>query len=113
MVVARRAAPVDVLRRLAGIEAAILPETLAGAGAAASVQAVDHIGGDASGLSTRRGSDAASVRLSPSARRIAVISPLACLFSTAINRSEPSIAGSHREWCVPRREPRTSAPCDA
>ena len=42
--------------------------------------------------STRRGSDAASVRLSPSARRIAVISLVSCLVSAAINRSASSIA---------------------
>ena len=50
MIVARRAAPVDVLRRLAGNEAAVLPETLARAGAPSSMQAVDHIGGDAGKL---------------------------------------------------------------
>ena len=50
MVVARRAAPVDALRRLAGNEAAILPEAFAGAGAAPAVQAVDHVGGDAAGF---------------------------------------------------------------
>src|SRR5215471_17717541 len=43
-------APVDALRRLAGDEAAILPEAFAGAGAAAAVQAVDHVGGDAAGF---------------------------------------------------------------
>ena len=41
MIVARRAPPVDVLRRLAGHEVAVLPEILAGAGAAAAVQAVN------------------------------------------------------------------------
>src|SRR6185437_7901866 len=57
MVVARGAAPVDALRRLAGDEAAILPETFAGAGAPPPVQAVDHIGGDAAGFKheTRQG----------------------------------------------------------
>src|SRR5450755_283263 len=47
MVVTRRAPPVDALRRLAGNEAAVLPEAFAGAGAPAAVQAVDHVGGDA------------------------------------------------------------------
>src|ERR1700710_1760385 len=47
MIVARRTAPVDILRRLAGIEAAVLPEASAGAGAPPAVQAVDHVGGDA------------------------------------------------------------------
>ena len=39
-----------------------------------------------------RGSDAASVRLSPSARRIATISLAPWLVSTAINQSASSIA---------------------
>ena len=46
IVVARRAAPVDAARLLAGDVAAELPEVLAGAGAPAAVQAVDHGGGD-------------------------------------------------------------------
>ncbi len=50
MVVTRRAAPVDILRRLAGHEAAVLPEIFAGAGAAPAMQAVDDVGGDAAGL---------------------------------------------------------------
>src|SRR5262245_35055293 len=50
MVVTRRAPPVDILRRLAGDEAAVLPKTLAGAGAPAAMQAVDDIGGDAAGF---------------------------------------------------------------
>src|SRR4029077_2779460 len=50
MVVARRAAPVDILRRLTRDEAAVLPETFAGAGAAAAVQAMDDVGGDAAGF---------------------------------------------------------------
>ncbi|WP_456683766.1 hypothetical protein [Bradyrhizobium sp. S3.14.4] len=50
MVVARRAAPVDVLRRLAGDEAAVLPEIFAGTGAAPSVQAMDDVGGDTAGF---------------------------------------------------------------
>src|ERR1019366_8895975 len=41
MIVARRAPPVDVLRRLARHEAAVLPEILAGSGAASSMQAVN------------------------------------------------------------------------
>src|SRR6185312_11707785 len=40
MVVARRTAPVDTLRGLAGMKAAVLPEILAGTGTAAAVQAV-------------------------------------------------------------------------
>src|SRR5689334_8755233 len=47
MIVARGAAPIDVLRRLAGHEAPILPEVLAGSGAAPAVQAVDHGRSDA------------------------------------------------------------------
>ena len=47
MIVARRAPPIDVVGRLARHEAAVLPEILAGAGAAAAVQAVDDGGGDA------------------------------------------------------------------
>ncbi len=50
MIVARRAAPVDVLRRLAGDEAAVLPKALAGAGAAPAMQAMDDVGGDAAGF---------------------------------------------------------------
>src|SRR5262249_2852392 len=41
MIVAGRAAPVDPRRRLAGDEAAVLPEILARAGAAAAVQPLD------------------------------------------------------------------------
>ena len=55
MIVARRAAPVDVLRRLAGDEAAILPEALAGAGAAPAMQAMDDVGGDAAGFEHETG----------------------------------------------------------
>ena len=47
MIVLRRAPPIDILRRLARDEAAILPEIFAGAGAAAAMQAVNHGGGDA------------------------------------------------------------------
>src|SRR5262249_39699479 len=50
MIVARRAAPVDVLRRLARDETAGLPEAFAGAGAAAGTQAVDDVGGDTAGF---------------------------------------------------------------
>src|SRR5206468_6388031 len=50
MVVARRATPVDAGGGLAGHEAAVLPEILACAGAAAAVQAVDDVGGDAAGF---------------------------------------------------------------
>jgi len=50
MVVARRAPPVDALRGLARYEAALLPKTLAGAGAAPSMDAMDDIGGDTAGL---------------------------------------------------------------
>src|ERR1700744_1136894 len=58
MIVAGRTAPVDALRRLARDEAAVLPKTFAGAGAAAAMQAVDDVGGDAAGLEheTRQGS---------------------------------------------------------
>jgi hypothetical protein len=41
---------VDILRRLAGDEAAVLPEIFAGAGAAAAVQAMDDVGSDATGF---------------------------------------------------------------
>src|SRR4051812_37083994 len=47
MIVTRRSPPVDALRRFAGNEAAILPETFARAGAPSPVKAVDDIGGDA------------------------------------------------------------------
>src|SRR5580698_53271 len=47
MIVARRTAPVDARCRLAGDEAAVLPEIFARPGAAAAVQAVDHGRGDA------------------------------------------------------------------
>ncbi len=47
MIVARGAAPVDARGGFARHEAAVLPEVLAGAGAAAAVQAVDHRRGDA------------------------------------------------------------------
>src|SRR6202021_1528247 len=50
MVVTRRTPPVDALRRLTRNEAAILPETFARAGAPPSMQAVNHVGGDAAGL---------------------------------------------------------------
>ena len=50
MVVARRSAPIDILRRLARDEAAVLPEILAGAGAPPSVQTVNHVGRDAASL---------------------------------------------------------------
>ena len=50
MIVPRRAPPVDAGGRLAGDEAAVLPEILAGPGAAAAVQAVDHGGRDAAGF---------------------------------------------------------------
>src|SRR5258708_10032820 len=57
MVVARRAPPVDALRRLARNEAAVLPKAFAGAGAPPSMQTVNYIGGDAAGLKhkTRQG----------------------------------------------------------
>ncbi len=55
MIVARRAPPVDVLRRLAGDEAAVLPEAFAGAGAAPAMQAVDDVGGDAAGFKHETG----------------------------------------------------------
>src|SRR5512146_3395624 len=47
MVVARRAPPIDGMRRLAVEEAAVLPEILARAGAAAAVQTVNERRGDA------------------------------------------------------------------
>ena len=47
MIVARRAPPVDVLRRLAGNEAAVLPKAFSRAGAPPSMQAVNDVGGDA------------------------------------------------------------------
>src|SRR5882757_6616419 len=50
MIVARRAPPVDALRWLAGREAAVLPETFAGAGATPAMQAVNDVGGDAAGF---------------------------------------------------------------
>src|ERR1700712_3522184 len=50
MIVARRTPPVDILRRLAGDEAAVLPETFSGAGAAPPMQGVNPGGGDAAGL---------------------------------------------------------------
>src|SRR6188508_1579060 len=50
MIIARGATPVDVLRRLARDETAVLPETFTRTGAAAAVQAVNHIGGDATGF---------------------------------------------------------------
>src|SRR5690242_1503533 len=50
MIVARRAPPVDILRRLARNEAAVLPETFAGAGAAPAMQAMDDVGCDAAGF---------------------------------------------------------------
>jgi hypothetical protein len=55
MIVARRAAPVDVLRRLAGDEAALLPEAFAGAGATPAMQAMDDVGGDAAGFEHETG----------------------------------------------------------
>lgn len=55
MIVARRAPPVDILRRLTGDEAAILPETFAGTGAAPAVQSVDDVGGDAAGFKHETG----------------------------------------------------------
>src|SRR6185295_6927808 len=50
MVVTRRAAPIDPAGRLARHEAAILPEILAWAGAAAAMQAMDGGRSDAAGL---------------------------------------------------------------
>src|SRR5947209_8731573 len=50
MVVARRTAPVDVLRGLAGNEAAILPKAFPRAGAPPAMQAVNDIGGDTAGF---------------------------------------------------------------
>ena len=47
MIVARRAPPVDVLRRFAGREVPVLPEILAGAGAPAAVQTVNDGRGNA------------------------------------------------------------------
>src|SRR5262245_31847381 len=47
VVVARRAAPVDAVGRLAGDEATVLPEILARTGAPAAMQPVDDGGGDA------------------------------------------------------------------
>src|ERR1700728_3451054 len=47
MIVARRTAPIDARRGLAGNEASILPEILARPGAAAAVQAVDDRGSHA------------------------------------------------------------------
>src|SRR5438477_12677672 len=47
---ARGASPVDAAGRLAGHEAAILPELLAGAGPPTPVQSVDHRRGDAARL---------------------------------------------------------------
>ena len=55
MIVARRAAPVDILRRLAGDEAPILPKALAGAGAAPAMQAMDDVGGDTAGFEHETG----------------------------------------------------------
>src|SRR5262249_35513155 len=55
MVVTRRAAPVDILRRLAGDEAAILPEAFAGAGAPPAVQAVNDVRGNAAGFEHKTG----------------------------------------------------------
>jgi len=53
--VARRAAPVDPPGRFAGDEAAVLPEVLARAGAAAAVQPVDDRGRDAARLEDEPG----------------------------------------------------------
>jgi hypothetical protein len=50
MVVARRAPPVDAGGGLAGNEATVLPEVLARTGAAAAVQAMNHVSGDAAGF---------------------------------------------------------------
>ena len=47
MIVTRGAPPIDRVGRLAVEEAAVLPEILAGAGAAAAVQAVNQRRGDA------------------------------------------------------------------
>ena len=86
MVVARRAPPVDAARLLAGDEAAELPEVLAGAGAAAAVQAVDHGGGDLARLpGSAAACAAASVRPAPLARRVA------CSSSRPAGRHRPSI----------------------
>ena len=114
MIVARRAPPVDVLRGLAGNEAAVLPETLAGAGAPPAVQAVDHVGGDAARFKHE-------ARQRCGERSAFAIGTSDCydlpgfdaLSSAAINRSASSVAGSRREWCGLRRGRRTSAPCGA
>jgi hypothetical protein len=55
MIVTRRATPIDILRRLAGDEAAILPKALAGAGAATTMQAMDDVGGNAAGFEHKTG----------------------------------------------------------
>src|SRR5262249_30516352 len=71
MIVARRAAPVDVLRRLARDEAAILPKAFAGTGAAAAVQAVDDVVGDAARLqhqARQRGSERSALAIGTSDR---------------------------------------------
>src|SRR5206468_5606140 len=50
MIVARRPSPVDVLRRFARDEAAVLPETFSGTRATPPVQAVNDVGGNAAGF---------------------------------------------------------------
>src|SRR5258706_12092613 len=47
MIVARRAPPVDILRRLAGNEAAVLPKGFSRARPPPSMQAVNDVGRDA------------------------------------------------------------------
>ena len=47
IIVARGATPIDIVGRLADHEPPVLPEILAGSGAAAAVQAMDHGGRDA------------------------------------------------------------------
>src|SRR6266571_4513719 len=75
VIVAGRAAPVDAVRRLAGDEAAVLPEVLARAGAAAAVQTVDHGGGDAARLEDepRHGGGERAGLAGRSPRRLALV----------------------------------------
>ena len=108
MIVARGAAPVDPLRRLARHEAAILPEILPRAGAAAAVQPVDDGGGDATRLEDqpRHGGGERACRAGRTARRFELLVASWCGFGHQLIRRASSGGRSPRRWSRRRRAPR-------
>ena len=109
MIVARGAPPIDPRRRLAGDKAAVLPEILAGSGAAAAVQSVNHRRRDAPRFqdqSRHGGGERAAFADRTLHRRTIVIGRAPCLGRHPFIRSAPSAARSPPRWSRPRRAPR-------